>query len=109
MLEQLFGGKTAEGIILYILTSGSGYIRGIASQLDLEKSQVDRTIKRLEAAGILVSKLAGRTRVFELNPRLAYKKELTALVDKAMSVMPDKEREKYIVRTRPRRTGKSLK
>lgn len=108
MLEGLFGTETAEKIILYIAYVGEGHIRGIAANFKLSPGQVDRTMKRLEASGILVAKQAGRTRLFQLNPSLTVKKELIALADRAITVMPQQEREKYIQRLRPRKTGKRL-
>ena len=108
MLEGLFGSETAEKVILYLAYVGEGHIRGIASNFQISPGQVDRTIKRLEAAGIIVAKQAGRTRLFRLNPALAVKKELIALADKAIATMPEQEREQYITRRRPRRTGKRL-
>jgi DNA-binding transcriptional ArsR family regulator len=108
MLKGLFGSETAEKVILFLAHVGEGHIRGIAANFKLSPGQVDRTIKRLEAAGILVAKQAGRTRLFQLNPHLAVKKELIALADKAISVLPEHERSFYIQRRRPRRTGKRL-
>jgi DNA-binding MarR family transcriptional regulator len=108
MLAALFGSETAEKVILYISYVGEGHIRGIASNFELSPGQVDRTIKRLEAAGILVAKQAGLTRLFRLNPTLAVKKELIALADRAISVMPAQDREKYVQRLRPRKTNKRL-
>ena len=108
MFEELFGSKTGEGVILYLSYLGEGHPRGIATSLGLAPSQVDRTMKRLEAGGIVVGQFAGRTRIYQLNPRLPFKKELIALADRILSSMPESEREKYIERRRPRRTGKRL-
>jgi hypothetical protein len=108
MIAALFGSETAEKVILFIAYVGEGHIRGIASNFKISPGQVDRTIKRLEAGGILVAKQAGRTRLFQLNPMLAVKKELVALADRAIATMPPQEKELYIQRKRPRRTGKRL-
>jgi len=108
MYPDLFGSKTAEAVILYLGYLGEGYPRAIAKKLSLSPSQVDRTMKRLEAGGLVVGKFVGQARVYELNPRLAFKKELIAMVDKIMTSMPEVEREKFIERRRPRRTGKQL-
>jgi predicted transcriptional regulator len=106
MIAALFGSETAEKVILFIAYVGEGHIRGIASNFKISPGQVDRTIKRLEAGGILVAKQAGR--LFQLNPMLAVKKELVALADRAIATMPPQEKELYIQRKRPRRTGKRL-
>ena len=108
MFEDLFGSKSAEGVILYLAYLGEGHSRGIATALDLSPSQIDRTMKRLEAGGIVVGQFIGRTRQYQLNPRLPFRKELIQLADKILLAMPQSEREKYIERRRPRRTGKRL-
>lgn len=108
MLKDLFGSSTAEKVLLYIAYTGEGHIRAIAKNFSLSPGQVDRTIKRLEAGGILVAKEVGRTRLFQLNPSLAVKNEIIALADKAISVMGVEERELYVQRRRPRRTGKKI-
>jgi DNA-binding transcriptional ArsR family regulator len=109
MFEDLFGSRTGEGVILYLSVLSEGHSRGIASALGLSPSQVDRTMKRLENGGIVVGKFVGRTRLYELNPTLPFKKELIALADRILMSMPDRDREKFIERRRPRRTGKKLR
>lgn len=108
MYPDLFGSKTAEGVVLYLCQLGRGHSRGIATKLGLSPSQVDRTMKRFESAGLVVGSTIGRTRLYELNPRLPFKKELIALSDRFFEFMSEEERGKYIERRRPRRSGKTL-
>jgi hypothetical protein len=110
MLEGIFGNATAEKVLLYLEQFGEGYGLGIARAFDdLPVSMVQRQLERLEAAGVLVSQLQGRTRVFTWNPRFPFESELRALLRKALKLLPASERERYFaVRRRPRRTGKPL-
>lgn len=109
MLEALLGNRTAEKSLLYIVNYGEGYISGIAETFGLPKSQVRKQLLRLEAGGILVARDKGNLRIFTLNPRSLYKKELEALLTKILNLLPPEEIEKYYrQRQRPRRTGKPL-
>jgi hypothetical protein len=48
---------------------------------------------KLEEAGILVSQLKGKTRMFTWNPRYPYLKELQALLNRMIEFMPKAQRE----------------
>lgn len=109
MLETLFGNKTAERTLLYIINYGEGHTSGIAQTFDLPKSQVRKQLIKLENGGILVGRNVGNIRMFQISPRCPYKRELEALLEKALSLLSSNEIEKYYrQRRRPRRTGKKL-
>jgi hypothetical protein len=110
MLEGILGNATAEKVLLYLEQYGEGYARAIAVTFDdLPVSMVQRQLQRLEAAGILISQLKGRTRLFLWNPRFMFLDQLRALLQKALQSLPESERRRYFTRrTRPRRTGKPL-
>ncbi len=109
MFETLFGNRVAEKCLLYIANYEEGYITGIAKTFEISKSQVKKQLERLEAGGILVNKMSGSTKLFLMNPRLAYKKELLVLLERGLDLLPEKQLKKYYrQRRRPRRTGKEL-
>lgn len=109
MYTSLFGNKVAELCLLYIVNYGEGYIRGIASAFEIYPRSVQLQLEKLEADGILVSQFTGDVKMFRLNPRLAIKGELIALLEKILTLMPEEETQKYFrERRRPRRTGKQL-
>ncbi|MBX9880106.1 MAG: winged helix-turn-helix domain-containing protein, partial [Candidatus Obscuribacterales bacterium] len=85
MYKALFGSDVAEQCLLYIGNYGEGYINGIANTFDLSKGQVQRQLEKLESGGILVSQFSGNTKLFRINPRLAIKNELTALIEKMLA------------------------
>ncbi|MBX3041471.1 MAG: winged helix-turn-helix transcriptional regulator [Bdellovibrionaceae bacterium] len=109
MFPALFGNAMAEKVLLYIANYGEGYINKIAKTYGVSPSQVQKQLKRLEAGGILVSRLMGNLRVFTLNPRFALKAELLALLERELELLPKEATQKlFRERTRPRRTGKEL-
>lgn len=109
MYSALFGNPTAEKVLLYITNYGEGHTRAIATTFEVSPSQVYQQLLRLERDGILIAKQVGRTKSFQINPRLAIKKQLTELLEAILLLMPDEEKKKfYRQRTRPRKTGKPL-
>jgi DNA-binding MarR family transcriptional regulator len=109
MYETLFGNAVAEKVLLYIANYGEGYINKIAQTYGVSPSQVQKQLVRLEAGGILVSRLTGNLRIFTFNPRLGIRKELITLLEKELELMPKEILQKlYRERRRPRRTGKEL-
>ncbi len=110
MLEGLFGNATAEKVLLYLERYSEGYALGIAKTFDdTPVNLVQRQLLRLEAGGVLASRLQGRTRVFTWSPRFAFRAELSALLRKALDALPEAERRRYFeARTRPRRSRKPV-
>ena len=109
MFEQLFGNTTIPKVLLFLARFGEGYPRQIAENFAISLNMVQRQLEKLESAGILVSQLKGRTRIYQWNPRYPFKQELLVLLQKAFEFMPETELKKfYTKRTRPRRKGKPL-
>ena len=109
MLEPLFESPTKSQILLYLHTHGESYAREIARDLGFYLSAVQYHLLKLEQGGVLYSKLKGKVRLFGLNPRYPFKKELEALLEKSLAFVPEEERERlHTPRLRPRRTGKPL-
>lgn len=110
MLEDLFGNATAEKVLLYLEHYGEGYAKAIADTFgDVSLHMVQRQLARFERAGLLVSVLKGRTRLFVWNPRYPFLDEVRRLLAKALRSLPVRERQRYFrQRRRPRRAGKPL-
>jgi predicted ArsR family transcriptional regulator len=101
--------ETAEKVLLFLQNYGEGYARAIASTYGLALNAVQNQLRRLEAEGVLVSQLKGRTRMFQWNPRYPLRAELSALLEKALTLVPPAQRDKWFMqRRRPRRSGKPL-
>ena len=109
MLEIILGNRIKERALLFLLTRKEGYAREIAAAFGGQLTSYLNQLRNMERAGVLVSKLKGKTRVYIFNPRYPFKAELEKLLYKALSFMPQKEKEKYYMpRLRPRRAGKPL-
>jgi hypothetical protein len=109
MLESLLSSVNKERVLLFLLAREEGYPRDIARFFDTGLAPVQRQLDALEQGGILVSRLAGRTRLYTFNPRYPLLDELKALLEKALSFYPAEERKRLIMsRQRPRRRGKPL-
>ena len=108
MLEKLFGSRIVEMIFYYLLIYKRGYARKMAGLFGFSLTSVQHQLAKFEDAGILVSFLEGRTRIFQWNPRYPFLDELQALLSKAYSYLPKSEVDKYFrQRTRPRKAGKN--
>ena len=109
MLKELLGSTNRERVLQYIIVNKEGYAKEIADFYDSSTDPIKKQLERLESGAILVSQTVGRTRLFMLNPRYAFKEELIALLDKAREYYSDEELERLSrQRKRPRRTGKPL-
>ena len=109
MLNELFGSQTTEKCLLFIAALGESYALEVANTFKISKTQVTRTLSKLEQADILLGQQKGRTRIYSLNRSWLLAKELNALLQKALSNMPLDQQEKYFMkRMRPRKKNKSL-
>jgi hypothetical protein len=109
MLEPLFESTAKEKILFYIHARGESYPREIARDLGLYLNAVQYQLLKMEKGGVLYSKLKGKVRLFGMNPRYPFKKDLEAILEKALTFATDEESLKlFRPRLRPRRTGKPL-
>lgn len=109
MLEPLLGSKTAENVLVYILSRDGGYASEIARFFSVGVYGIQCQLEKFELGGVLISRTVGKTRVYELNPRYAFKDALTALLQKAITFYPEDEKDRLLItRRRPRRKGKPL-
>jgi len=107
MFKALFGSEKKGRILLYIYTNGEAYPTEIAKAFKFYLNAVQNQLLNMERDGILYSRLKGKVRLFGLNPRYPFRKELEALLEKALNFIPAEEKEKYFMpRLRPRRTKK---
>jgi len=109
VLEPLLGSTNAERVLVFLLARNEGYASEMARFFETDLYGIQKQLDKLETAGVLASRNAGRTRLYRFNPRYSFLQELQALLTKALSFYPDEERERLtVVRRRPRRRGKPL-
>ena len=112
MLERLFGSVAVERILFFLLVNEKGHPSEIARNIEQALSPVQRAFDRLEQAGIVVSFVEGRNRLYQFNPRYPFLKELERFLQSAYNALPSELREKYYERPgrkRPRKRGKPLR
>ncbi len=109
MLVPLLGSLSAERALIFILARGEGYARDMARFYETDLYAIQKKLDSLEKGGVLVSRLAGRTRLYTFSPRYPFLSELKSLLGKALSFYAAEEQEKLLLnRRRPRAKGKSL-
>lgn len=107
VLEGIFGSRSAAQVLLFLESYGSGHALRIADTYSVSVSPIQRQLRRLEADGVLVSRTAGRTRLFEFNTRNPTVRNLRTFLSNELELLPDEEVKSYYrQRQRPRRTGK---
>ncbi len=110
MLDKLFGTQTAAFILLHLYHYGEVYARALARDLDISLSAVQKQLQKFEEAGVVVSKLMGRTRIYSFNKKSPLTKPLMELVDVIYSSMSISDKEHlFETRQRPRRSGKPVR
>jgi len=109
MLEPILGSLSSERVLVFIFARKEGYAREIARFFETDLAPIQKQLDKLELAGILASRTAGKTRLYEFNPRYAFLNEIRSLLEKAVSFYSPEDRERLVmVRRRPRRKGKPL-
>ena len=109
MLKPLFGTENSEWVLIFLLTRNEGYAREIAQFFDTNLFGIQRQLDKLESGGVLVSRTAGRTHLYQFNPRYPFLNELKQLLEKALTFYPEDVRENLMTnRRRPRKRDKPL-
>jgi hypothetical protein len=107
VLIPILGSVSSERVLIFILARGKGYATEIARFFSTNLYAIQKQLDKLEFGGVLVSYTAGRTRLYEFNPRYPFHKELRSLLEKALSFYTEEERDRLLMnRRRPRRRGK---
>lgn len=106
-LEAVLGSRSAAQALLFIAAYGSGYAKRISDTFEVPVMGIQRQLRRLESEGVLVSRLVGRTRVFEFNTRNPTVRNLRLFLESELEQLPPEDQRRYFrQRQRPRRSGK---
>lgn len=111
MLESLFGSKSIEKILFYLLKNHRCYGSELSRTFQEPLSPFQKGLDRLETGGIVVSFLEGKTRIYQFNPRYPFLTELKQLLEKSYEFLPNEWKNQFYqpkIRKRPRRKGKPL-
>lgn len=108
-MEGIFASRSAAQVLLFLEAYGSGHALRIANTYEVSVSPIQRQLRRLEASGVLVSRLVGKTRLFEFDMRNPTVRNLRTFLAAELELMPEATVNQYYrQRQRPRRTGKQL-
>lgn len=103
-----FGGQTRTLVLMALSILQESFARELSRVLEVPLNGIQQALRSLENDGLVVGRLAGRTRLFSLNPRYFARGELAAFLERL--VEPEAELKERIskLRKRPRRTNKPL-
>ena len=109
MLDKILGSEIAMKIMLHMMHYTEIYPSAVANDYKISLSAVQKQFARFEEAGILVSKLVGRTRVYMFNRKLPTARPFMELVGIYYNALSLSDKEKlFHVRRKPRRPGKPV-
>lgn len=103
-----FGGRARTRVLTALSLLGSSYARELSRLLASPVSAVSRALIGLERDALVAGRLAGRTRLYTLNPAYFAKRELAAYLARLADSDPDLVMRVGSMRRRPRRSGKPL-
>jgi DNA-binding transcriptional ArsR family regulator len=109
MLDKILGSETAMKIMLHLTHYGEIYPTAVARDYEISVNGVQKQFQRYEDAGILVSKLVGKSRVYMFNKKSPVVKPFMELIKVYYdSLSIDDKQEIFASRRRPRRPGKPV-
>ena len=106
MLDKVLGSEIAMKIMFHLIHYNEIYPSAVAKDYDLALSSVQKQFARFEDAGILVSKMVGKTRVYMFNKKSKAANKFYDFVKVYYDGLSVKDKEKiFSKRRRPRRPG----
>lgn len=109
MLDKILGSEVAMKIMLHLVHYNEIYPTAVAKDYHLALSPVQRQFSRFEEAGVLVSKLVGKTRVYMFNKKSKVAMKVYELAKLYYDGLSLKDKEKiFSERRRPRRANKPV-
>lgn len=109
MLNTIFGNESAARVLLHLIHYGEVHGAAIASDYECAISPIQKQLERFERAGVLYSRMAGRTRIYGFNPKSPFVAPVKKIAEIIYESIPLEEREKiFRVRRRPRAPGKKV-
>jgi hypothetical protein len=109
MLDKILGSDIAMKIMLHLTHYGEIYPSAVARDYQVSLSGTQKQFERFEEAGILVSKLVGKSRVYFFNKKSPATKPFMDLVKIYYDGLSLEDKEKiFASRRRPRRPGKPV-
>jgi hypothetical protein len=95
VLKSLFGCKSVEQILLYLLVNEKGYAHQLHQILPISLTPIQKALTRLEEGEILISTYEGKIRLYQFNPAYPLLNELEMLLKRAFHQLPPHEKKRY--------------
>lgn len=95
LLKTLFGCKSIENILLFLLVNESCYAHQLHRRLHVPLTPIQNALSRLEKGKVIIGSTEGKTRIFRFNPDYPLLKELEFLLRKAYSTLTLLEKREY--------------
>lgn len=100
MVENLFGSKNMERILLFLFVNNKCYGTGLQKIFQIPLTPIQKALIRLEKAGIILSCFEGKTKLYRFNPSYPLLEELEALLKKAYTFLsPDEKKQYHFINT----------
>lgn len=103
-----FGSASRTGALISLALMDESYPRELARILERPLFGIQKALLGLERDGLVASRMAGRTRLYRLNPRYFALKELRSLLGRLAEAEDSLGARIEDLRRRPRRPGKRL-
>ena len=101
-----FGGQARTLVLLALGLLDESFPRELARLLDVPLNGVQQALRGLEVDGLVAARLAGRTRLYRLNPRYFAREELEDYLKRLAGAEAELVERTARLRKRPRRAGK---
>jgi len=109
MLDKILGSEIAMKLMLHLIHYNEIYPSAVANDYKITLSAVQKQFARFEEAGILVSKLVGKTRIYMFNKKSKIANAFYDFVKLYYDGLSLADKEKiFSERRRPRRPGKPV-
>jgi hypothetical protein len=109
VISEIFGNESAARVLLHLFHYGEIHGAAISQDYGVALSPIQRQLARFEGSGILVSRLAGKTRIYAFNPKSPFTTPVKKIVEIEYESISLVEREELFgVRRRPRAPGKRI-
>ena len=103
-----FGSQTRTSTLIALSLLGESYPRELSRLLARAIYGVQEALAGLERDGLVAARSAGRTRLYELNPRYFALSELREYLNRLAEPETELRNRIGTLRRRPRRAGKRL-
>jgi hypothetical protein len=91
-LASVLGSVSAAQVLMFLQARGSGHALRISQTFGVAVSPIQRQLGRLQSEGILMSRTAGKTRLYEFNPNSRTALNLRPFLQAEMECLPDQVR-----------------